>query len=308
MTNFKTLATTAPRNGHHPEASQRVDSIATPVERDEFDSREFEDGRESLPYLQMLNHQQPDQAGFFITAENASTVNFMPNDEWSLHTTTFQSGETVEGYRALLARLLILRKSRLMMFDRESGDFIGLYQKSRYDRNTMVLKTRYLVFLVGKNKQLLHDAPLLLTAKGSFNGSFGEVVRKFQADLSKAYGAATGARKPRGDRFMALSVLAVRVQPELKGKERKSWACSVVDYGVPTAENWRSYFVGYQPQLKEKILAAFEEWSEFGTWEREVEVQEQRWSSPPATVSDPTEDGTDESFEAFDYGGYPDEL
>jgi hypothetical protein len=31
--------------------------------------------------------------------------------------------------------------------------------------------------------------------------------------------------------------------------------------------------VGYQPELKEKILAVFEEWSEFGTWEREVEAQ-----------------------------------
>jgi hypothetical protein len=73
--------------------------------------------------------------------------------------------------------------------------------------------------------------------------------------MSKAYGAATGAKKPRGDRFMALSVLAVRVQPELKGKEKKSWVCSVSSHGQPTAENWKSYFVGYDAALKERISA-----------------------------------------------------
>jgi hypothetical protein len=73
----------------------------------------------------------------------------------------------------------------------------------------------------------MHESPLMLTTKGSFCGSFGETVRNFHSEMSKAYGAATGAKKPRGDRFMALSVLAVRVQPELKGKEKKSWVCSV---------------------------------------------------------------------------------
>ncbi|MGA7935606.1 MAG: DUF5895 domain-containing protein, partial [Kovacikia sp.] len=116
MTN--STASTIQHNGHLP----------APTQRDEFDSEQFEQGRESLPYLQMLNHQDPDQSGFFITSENRSAVHFTPTDEWSLHTTTFQNGEMVEGYRSLIARFLILRKSKLLMFDRESGEFLREYR------------------------------------------------------------------------------------------------------------------------------------------------------------------------------------
>lgn len=250
------VQTIAQRNGNtHSTGSSTAQSFSTlTTDRDEFDAESFESDRVSLPYLQMLNHQDLNQAGFFITVENAEAAKFQPTEEWTQHTTMFQSGETVEGYCSLTARFLILRQSKLLMFDRESGEFISEFRKSQYDRNSMVLKIRYLVYLVGKDKQLLHTSPLLLTTKGSFCGSFGETVRQFRNDMSKAYGAATGAKKPRGDRFMALSVLAVQVKPELKGDKKKSWACSVVGYGTPTVENWQAFFVGYQADLKERIL------------------------------------------------------
>jgi hypothetical protein len=253
--------TTAAQNGHHPQAEETV--VAAPI-HDEFDAAEYEEGRESLPYLQMLNHPDATQAGFFITAENMEAAFFVPNEDWSLHTTTFQSGESAEGYRSLVARLLILRKSKLLMYHRDRGEYVSDYQKSTYDRAIHVLKQRYLVYLISKDKQLMHDTPLMLTTKGAFCGSFGETVRNFHSEMSKAYGAATGAKRPRGDKFMALSVLAVRVQPELKGKEKKSWVCSVTSYGKPTAENWKSYFVGYDAEIKERILQDFDAWADFG--------------------------------------------
>ncbi|MEI2578645.1 DUF5895 domain-containing protein [Scytonema sp. PRP1] len=264
--------------------------------RDEFDSEQFEGGHETLPYIQMLNHQNLDESGFFITAENMEAAGFVPNEEWSFHTETFQSGETAEGYRSITARFLILRKSKLMMFERESGEFLGVFQKSRYDRNTVVLKTRYLVYLVSRSKALFHTSPLLLTAKGSFNGCFGEVVRKFQGEMSKAYGTATGARKPRGDRFMALSILAVRVKPQLKGDRKKSWACSIETYGSPTADTWKSYFIGYNESLKEKILVDFEKWEGFGSVEQEATAQKQFQSSTEPTCDHETIYDYDEDF------------
>jgi hypothetical protein len=233
-------------------------------------------------------------------------VNFTPNEEWTPHTTTFQNGATVEGYRSLVARFLILHKSKLMMFDRDSGEFIGVYRKSQYDRSTMILKTRYLVYLISKDKRLLHETLLLLTAKGAFCGSFGETVEQFRIDMSKAYGAATGAKKSRGDRFMALSILAVRVQPELKGQTKKSWVCSVADYGAPTLENWKFFFIGYRPELKEQILTQFDEWADFGNPERELEAQAQRQRSPNPAQAD-TNPGNEENFDDFDYG-YPEEI
>ena len=103
--------------------------------------------------------------------------------------------------------------------------------------------------------------------------------------MSKAYGVATGAKKPRGDRFMALSILAVRVQPQLKGEKKKSWACSIESFGSPTVDHWKSYFVGYNEWLKEKILADFEAWEGFGSPDQEIAAQQQ--SQPvPASIDD----------------------
>jgi hypothetical protein len=302
-----TAQTKAQSNGHRSSTTDIILTAApTAVERDVFDSEEFEGSRDSFPYLQMLNHQSLEQSGFFITLENAEAVHFNPTEEWTPYTETFQSGESSDGYRSLLARFLILRKSNLLMFDREQGEFIGEYKKSQYDKNTMVLKRRFLVYLISKDKHLLHDTPLLLTAKGAFCGSFGETVGRFHADMSKAYTQATGAKKLRGDRFMALSILAVKVKPELKGTTKKSWTCSVDTYGVPTAENWKSFFVGYKPELKERILKEFEGWVEFGSPQREM---------PSATDSKPTEqvsenrvdDASDDDYEDIDFG-YPEEI
>jgi Family of unknown function (DUF5895) len=284
------------RNGHY-----LTTTLPSRSEADEFNSDAFEDRRESLPYLQMLNAQAPDQSGFFITAENVEAVGFVPNEEWVPHKATFQSGVKAEGYRSLTARFLILRRSKLMMFDRDGGECIGIYRKSQYDRATMILKNRYLVYIVGKDKQPLHSTPLVLTAKGAFCGSFGEVVDKFRVEMSKAYGVAMGARKPRGDRFMALSVLAVRVQPELKGTAKKSWVCSVAEHCVPTVENWRSLFVGYQPELKERLLAEFEQWENFGNLEQEAKPLLQSYSSAPVNS------GSDAAYNDFE-DGFPEEI
>ncbi|KAM3090900.1 DUF5895 domain-containing protein [Phormidesmis sp. 146-12] len=258
-----------------------------------FDAPEFEGGYETLPYLQMLNQSDPNQAGFFLL-ENAEEVGFAdPTGEWTSHTTRFSSGSTAEGYRSLTAQFLILRRSPLMMFEKESGNFIGVYSQQDYNRDAMILKTRYLVYLVNQQKQLLHQSPLLFTTKTTFCSSFGEATGTFRREMSKAYAQATGAKKARSDRFLALSIFAVQVQPELKGKKAKSWVCSVADYGKPIAQNWQNFFVGYDETLKEKILSEFEEWADFGNPDRETK--------PP--VSDNSVDYSKDGYSAdIDYG------
>ncbi|MBW4466348.1 MAG: hypothetical protein KME07_13060 [Pegethrix bostrychoides GSE-TBD4-15B] len=293
------MTTTLQRNAQQQPQSS---SHAAGKQHDEFDSDAFEHQRQSLPYLQLLNHQDPDQSGFFIPSENAEAVSFTPTPEWLPHTAAFQNGSTVEGYRSLLARFLILHSSPLLMFERESGEFIGSYRKAQYQRSSMVLKRRYLVFLISQDKRLLHSSPLLLTAKGAFCGSFGQTVEQFRHDMSKAYSAATGAKQPRGERFMALSILAVRLQPQLKGQTKQSWVCSVSEYGVPTVENWQAFFIGYRVELKQQILAQYDEWASFGSLEREFASQRQV-SPAEASVSQ----GQAENFEEFDYG-YPEAI
>jgi hypothetical protein len=93
-----------------------------------------------------LNQQDVSKAGFFITIENAEAVQFQPSAEWKKHKTTFQKGDTADGYRCLSARLLVLRRSPLLMFDRDSGDYLGLYQRDGYDRNNGAEDTLFGVF------------------------------------------------------------------------------------------------------------------------------------------------------------------
>jgi hypothetical protein len=280
-----------------------VTSIALlekPVQKvDEFDSPAFEGSDESLPYLQMLNQQDPNKAGFFITIENAEAVEFQPSAPWEKHTTTFHSGETAEGYRSLTVKMLVLRKSDLMMFDRDNGNYIGLYQKAGYDRNKMVLKTRYLVYLLDGANQLLHEQPLLFTTKGAMCGDFGEVYQKFRREMSRSFGQARGTHKPRGDKFLALSVLAMTVEPKLKGTEKKSWVCSIAKVNHPTPETWLDSFVGYDAVAKPKVDAAFEAWVGFGQPERELEAQQ--WRQTGVIADDlPTELSYEYSVESED--------
>jgi hypothetical protein len=297
------LRTKAQQNGH---SSTTLPMSNPSSEQDEFDTAAFADSRTSLPYLQLLNCQDPNQAGFFITAANAEAVHFTPTEEWTEHSITFQNGTTASGYRSLVARFLILHQSQLLLFERDSGSWLGQYRKARYDRNTMIIKRRYLVYVISKDKHLLHQSPLLLTAKGAFCGTFGEAVEQFRQDMSKAYSAATGAKQPRGERFMALSILAVRVQPELKGQTKKSWVCSVAEYGVPTVENWKSFFVGYKAELKERILAEVDQWAEFGNSARELEAQAEWQLSSPQSKTETTQQSSEE-LDEFDYG-YPEEI
>lgn len=261
---------------------------------DEFDTPEFEGEHETLPYLQMLNHQSAERSGFFITQENAEAVSFAdPTGEWLSHTNTFASGTSVEGYRSLTARFLILRKTPVLMFDREEESFISVFNPQCYNRDTMLLKTRHLIYMVNKQKQLLHETPLMLTTKATFCSSFGDSYRSFRREMNQAYMQATGAKKARGERFFALSVFAVQVQPELKGKKLKSWVCSIAHYGQPTVQNWKNFFVGYNAELKDKLLSEFEQWKGFGQiQDQSVERSPESQSTEPAS----SEYGIDEDF------------
>ncbi len=237
-------------------------STAKLLETDEFASPEYAPEVQALPYMQVLNDKDPNRSGFFLSAENAEAVNFQATQEWQPYEATFNSGDSTAGFRSLTARFLILRRSPLLMFSRGDLTFLGPYQRSQYNAE-VVLKTRYLVYLVSKQKELLHDSPLQFTSKGAVCGSFGEHYGKFCREMNKAYS------QQRGDRFFALSIFAVKLQPELKGSEKKSWVCAITEHAVPKVDKWKQLFVGYDQATKEKVLADFDTYPDFGKPEQE---------------------------------------
>ena len=114
---------------------------------DEFAGEDYGPTLSSLPYLQVINDQDPDKAGFFISASNADAVHFNAPAEWEPFEAQFQSGTEV-GFRSLTSRMVILRRSPLLMFSRETKEFLGSFNRSCYDAAAVLLKTRYGLFIV----------------------------------------------------------------------------------------------------------------------------------------------------------------
>lgn len=46
------------------------------------------------------------------------------------------------------------------MFNRHNDELVGVFDRKQYNKNEMILKARYLIYLVSKQKQLLHETPL----------------------------------------------------------------------------------------------------------------------------------------------------
>jgi hypothetical protein len=253
--------------------------------RDEFSSEEFEGTSTALPYLQMSNNQDPKKCGVFLSLENAEECGFTPDKTWRQFTLTFASGETSEGYLTSSPRFAVVRRGELLMYDRENDrDIIGKFNRDTYDNSIHVIKNKFMVFVVGADNKPLHDNPLQFTAKGAFSGDFGSNYTKFRTALSNAYGKSIGTTKARGDKFLALGVMAFHIEPVLKGDKKKSWTSGIGNLELPTAENWKNYFVGYDEPTKLLIYSAFDGSEAFGTLaslRREEEPSDDGYGLPP---------------------------
>ena len=231
----------------------------------QYDSEEYKPEFEVIPWMQILNKEDPTKAGFFLSADNAQAVNFSPNESWTISSATFRNGETADGFVCASPRLLIVRRSPLLVFNRDDGAYIGTFDRSTYDAGTQMVKVRYLLFIVGEDDELLHDYPLQLTTKGIFSQSFGAAYDKFKQDFDRAI------NKRYGQRFHCQCIFNPTVEPELRGDKEKSWVCIVQGYVAPTTETARSLFVGDKPEIKQKLESAFDEYKDF--WKKGADTE-----------------------------------
>lgn len=247
-----------------------------------IDNEAYQSDQRSLPYLQFLNDQDPGCSGLFVTAENVEASGFTPDANWTPHQAKFKSA-TVEGYRTLTPRLAIVRQTALLMYDRATKDFLGQYQKKDYNRTIHVLKTRYLVFVLGEDNRPLHASPMMLTTKGSVCGSFGQNLKAFRD-------AVNGLTKKRmGYRFHALWAFCPVLRPELKGSGNDtSWVTSIESVQMPTPENYAGLFLGSDEDTKLLIETAFDEYEDFGQLSQSESAEEVEPATPvePGAVID----------------------
>lgn len=231
--------------------------MTQPNPTDEFSGEEFGAGKTFTPYLQVIHHKEANDSGFFLAEDNAQAVNFKPNPDWLPYTASL-GADTIPGYRSLSARIVVVRRTPLLMFSRSEKTFLGVFDTNTYNaqKASILLKSRYLIYLISKDKKLLHTEPLQFTTKGSLSGSFGQSYSEFRQAMESAYG------RKRGDRFFALCVFPVQLQPVLKGREQQSYVCTVEKFGKPTAENWKGFFLGYS-EVKDKLLQDFDTYADF---------------------------------------------
>lgn len=267
-----------------------VASTDTP---DLFDTADFAPEKQTLPWFQVLHNEDPDKAGFFLTSDNVETSGIRIPSNWRTHKARFKSGETnratgkfeantSEGVIFNQARMLVLRSGELAMYSKRIGStpesYLGRFDYATYQeqKSGLVLKTKYLIYLLSENNQLLHESPLQFNTKGVFSATFSEHLKAFHSELQKCYG------KQRGDKFLINGVFAVSTTSELRGQAPDTaFVTTVNSHDVPTKDNWKQdYFVGYDPVMREKLLQEHESFSNFDAKNLPQEEIEQTFTDP----------------------------
>jgi Family of unknown function (DUF5895) len=241
----------------------KTTTFSSSATRDEFASTQFLDPNARLPRIQALRGTTPELCGYFISVEEMAKsgwVDFEPFTD-QLVTYTFESsGQKEQGLLLSEPRMLVCPRTPLLAFDRtassESEQMVLVGQwKREYKEDDNISNCRlYEVLLLDVNNQPLHTVPLSYVAKGANNATFSAEWQKLTEEITACHAIANGiAARPKNNQFKSLCVFAFTVARELVGKKQKSPACRVVSHESPTMENWRSYFVGYDADLKTQV-------------------------------------------------------
>ncbi|MCV3214730.1 DUF5895 domain-containing protein [Plectonema radiosum NIES-515] len=235
-----------------------------------------------IPWCQMINPRygtdgmQPH--GLAIKLDNAHAVGFQSDENWQQVEHEFSSGvESV--FISATPHIVIVRRGPLSVKDRESGLKLGTlkenYDAFLADKLKFKTFTRYLIFLVGENKNFLHESPLQLTLNGAAGASFsksyceyqqGKIVGGFAAELEKAYAAYR--KQPitsKGPLFHAHGIFCPIIECEERGIEPNTvMVASTVDYKRPTVATLTQYLIASDSPESAIISKNFEEYKEFG--------------------------------------------
>ncbi|MEC4813869.1 MAG: DUF5895 domain-containing protein [Scytonema sp. PMC 1069.18] len=234
-----------------------------------------------IPWCQMINPRygtnglQPH--GLAIKLDNALAVGFQPDDNWEQVEHEFSSGiETV--FISTTPRLVIVRRGPLSVKDRETGVKLGTlkdnYDAFLADKLKFKTFTRYLIYLVGEDKQFLHETPLQLTLNGAAGASFSKTYCEYQqgrpaggfvTELEKAY---AGYRKqpltPKGPLFHAHGIFCPIINCEERGIEPNTvLVASTVDFKHPTVATLTQYLIASDSAESEIICKTYEEYKDF---------------------------------------------
>lgn len=235
-----------------------------------------------LPWCQLINPQLSADGlkpyGLAVKIDQAKASGFTPDANWQPIDYEFSTGAIESLLITTTPRLLVVRRGPVCVKNRATGEILGTlmdrYEEFKADRLKFKTFTRYLVFLVGQDKSLLHQNPLRLTLSGAAAASFGNsyrsrrdgVAQGFTAELEQAY---ADFRKqpyaPKGQLFHAHGIFCPFLEAVEKGAgSNTAWVADTTDYEHPTASNLADYMIPSSSEESETICSTFEDYKDFG--------------------------------------------
>lgn len=243
------------------------DETVYPQEKDEFCSPEFLDPNAKLPRIQALRGTSPKNCGYFISVDQMAMAGWKDFDEKHLTEYTYESsGETEQGILIQNPRMLVCPKTPVLGYDRKlslepnaSTVILGKYNAEMKEDENVGNMQFFQVFLLDKDNQPLHQIPLLYRAAGANQASFSVHWQEFCKEINNCHSIVNGiAAKQKNNMFYSLAVFCFKTAREQAGSKQKSPACKVVEHEVPTLENWRNYFIGFNKSNKEYVWDCLE--------------------------------------------------
>jgi len=173
----------------------------------------------SLSQIEKLNPSW----GWFIPIEQAELANFNVTEDWTPTRLTFGEDTAnprhIDGFLTHKIKIVVLHRSNIEVQSKaENGwKYCGLAYKSgqltshgesaKSDRENYRLRTRYLLFFLDGNNELLHSQPIKLGMNAGVGAAFGGELREFRREVETAFFALRGERQQQlSDRAHSLTV------------------------------------------------------------------------------------------------------
>lgn len=232
------------------------------IERDEFASAEYLNPYAKLPRIQALRGTSENNCGYFIPVDQMARAGWWDFDSNQLITYTYESsGNEEQGLMIFNPRMLVCAKSPLLGFDRKATQeeeqlvILGGWKRHYKDVDNIGNCQFYEVILLNQENQPLHSVPLSYVAKGANQATFSQEWQKLIDKITVCHAITNGiAARPKDARFNSLCIFSFNVKREPVGKKQKSFACRVVNHEAPNLDNWRNYFVGFNPTIKTQVF------------------------------------------------------
>lgn len=182
-----------------------------------------------------------------------------PNDDGDV----FISGRAI-----INPRMCIIRRTELLKL--ENGRFAGSWRvgdkekKNSNHQPLFVCVRRYLIMFVDKNGIPLHEEPIQLTARGTFQYDFDTNYMQFRKSFMNVFcEAMKKSAVAMSDQWHAYLIFVPKLKSRIvtcsegMNKGKKSNACHVESYEVPTLENYRELCAAYNTVANKLITDTF---------------------------------------------------